>query len=267
MSLVVLITGASSGIGLAIAEHLAGKGLTVYGASRSAPSSETFHSIKLDVTNPAEVMSTVHKIAKEEGHIDVLINNAGRGSLGTVEKTPLEDIKKLYELNVYGLVHVCQTVLPFMRKQKSGKIINISSLGSSIGMPFRSFYSASKASVDIITESLRLEIVKFGIQACTVHPGDVSTNIADHRVVSADLKDADYGKALTSASKSMNDSVSHGKDPKDFGVLLEKIIQSNKLKRNYYAGSFIEELGISLKKYLPYYMYEAIMKRYFDAGD
>ena len=265
MAKVVLIPGASSGIGKSVAVHLGKKGYKVYGASRSAPDNEYFDAVKMDVSDHNSVMSEIKNIIEKEGRIDVLINNAGKGSLGTVEQTPIEDVKELYELNVFGLVNVCQEVLPVMRKQRQGMIINVSSLGSSVGMPFRSFYSASKASVDLITESLRLEVANFGIQACTVHPGDVSTNIASHRVVSADLEDPDYGKALKSASKSMDDSVDHGKNPDDFGPLIEKIVNSRKVKRSYFAGSFIEELGIKLKKYLPYYMYEAILKKYFSA--
>ena len=263
MSKVVIVTGASSGIGLEIACYLSGKGFIVYGASRSAPISKEFTAIKMDVTSEESVRSVVKEIAEKEGKIDVLINNAGVGSVGAVEQTPIDDIRKSFEVNFFGVVRTMQAVLPHMRKQNEGKIINISTLGSMIGMPFRGFYSASKGSMDLMTEALRLEIERFGIQACTVHPGDISTNIAAHRIVSLENHDEAYAKTLERAYAEMNASVDHGKDPAVFGPIVEKIIHSKKVKRNYYVGSFTEKLGITLKKFLPYYLYERILRSYF----
>ncbi len=267
MSKVVLVTGASSGIGLAIATFLGNKGYTVYGGSRSAPENNDFNVIKLDVTDDENVREVVNFIIDKNKRIDVLINNAGIGSAGAVEKTPIEDIKKSFEVNCFGVVRVSQMVLPHMRAQKYGRIINMSTLGSSLGLPFRAFYSASKGAMDLITEALRLEVEKYGIQACTIHPGEVKTNIASHRIISLNYEDETYGKTFKTAFSSLDASVDHGKDPKWFGPFVEKIINSKRIKRNYYVGTFDEKLGVQLKKFLPYYLYEKILRMYFKAGD
>lgn len=267
MKKIVLVTGASSGIGLAIATHLAKRNFIVYGGSRSAKPNESFHVVKLDVTEKESVSDVVEKIISKDGRIDVLVNNAGLGSAGAIEKTPIDDIRKSFEVNFFGVIRLTQAVLPFMRKQKFGRIINISTLGSMIGLPFRGFYSSSKGAMDLMTETLRLETERFGIKACTIHPGEVRTNIAQHRIISTNIEDEDYGKILKKAFESLDSSVEHGKDPAIFGPLVEKIINSRRVKRNYYIGNFNELLGIKLKKFLPYYMYEAILRKYFAADD
>ena len=267
MNKTVLVTGASSGIGFEIATYLSSKGYKVYGASRTAPSSDTFTPIKLDVTDQESVDRGIDQIISNEGKIDVLVNNAGVGSAGAVEKTPIDDIKRSFEVNLFGVVRLCQAVLPYMREQKYGRIINMSTLGSMLGLPFRGFYSGSKGAMDLMTESLRLEVERFGIQACTIHPGEVSTNIGEHRIVSIEKDDPVYGSAIERAFKELEDSVAHGKDPKLFGPYIEKIIRSKKVKRNYYIGTFNELLGVKLKKFLPYYIYEKIIRAYFKAED
>ncbi len=263
MSKIVLITGASSGIGLAIAEYLAQKGYIVYGGSRSAPSNKLFHTLELDVTSDESVQIGIKNIIETEGRIDVLINNAGIGSAGAVEKSSIEDIKKSFEVNTFGVVRLCQAVLPHMRKHGHGVIINISTLGSAIGLPFRAFYSASKGAMSLITESLRLEVEGFGIQACTIHPGEVRTNIAQHRVISTSINDETYGKVLKKAFDALNASVDHGRDPAFFGPFVEKIINTKRVKRSYQIGTFDELLGVRLKSLLPYYLYERILRYYF----
>jgi len=267
MNKVILITGASSGIGLEIAGYLSKKEYIVYGGSRSAPQNDDFYQIRLDVTDDQSVRNAVNQIIDKEGRIDILINNAGIGSIGAVEKTSVLDIKKSFEVNFFGVIRVCQAVLPHMRKQKYGKIINMSTLGSMIGLPFRAFYSSSKGAMDLVTETLRLEVEHFGIQACTIHPGEVRTNIGNKRIISTQPSDKVYGKTINTVLEQLNGSVDHGKDPKFFGPYIENIIKAKKIKRNYYIGTFSELLGIKLKKFLPYYLYERILKSYFKAED
>ncbi|NJN24928.1 MAG: SDR family oxidoreductase [Cyclobacteriaceae bacterium] len=263
MNKVVLITGASSGIGLAIATYLAQKGHIIYGASRSAPASVHFRAIQIDVTNQESVQHAIGQIMEKEGRIDVLINNAGVGSVGALEKTPMEDIKKSFEVNTFGVVRLCQAVLPHMRAQGAGLIINMSTLGSAIGLPFRSFYSASKGAMSLITESLRLETEAFGIKACTIHPGEVRTNIGEHRIVSTGRNDETYGTAMGKSLDALTEALLHGKDPALFGPFIEKLIHAKKVKRSYRIGHFQELLGVWLKGILPYYIYEWILRQYF----
>lgn len=267
MKKIVLVTGASSGIGFEIASYLSERGCKVYGGSRTAPKSEKFTAVKLDVTDEKNVTEVVNDIIKKEKRIDVLINNAGVGSAGAIEKSPIADVKKSFEVNLFGVVRMCQAVLPHMRHQRYGRIINMSTLGSMIGLPFRAFYSSSKGAMDLMTEGMRLEVERFGIQACTIHPGEVKTNISSRRIISTDENDETYGKTIKKAFDSLNAAVNHGKNPKLFGPYIEKIINSNKVKRNYYIGTFDELLGIKLKKFLPYYLYEKILRAYFKADD
>lgn len=261
--MIVFVSGASSGIGLAVSTYLAQRGYTVYGGSRSAPESEYFNVVQLDVTEDRSAQNAVEQIISKEGRIDVLINNAGVGSLGPVEKTPILDIQKSFDVNFYGVARMIQNVLPHMRKQGFGRIINISTLGSMIGLPYRGFYSASKGAMDLMTETLRLEVDKFGIGACTIHPGEVRTKIAEHRIVSIGEDDEVYGEVMRKAFEKLDASVDHGKDPALIGPLVERIIKSSKVKRNYYLGNFNEILGIRLKKFLPYNVYEFILRKYF----
>lgn len=267
MKRIILVTGASSGIGLEVAKYLSSKGHTVYGGSRSAPHSEFFHSIHLDVTSDDSVKETLKQIIDQEGRIDVLINNAGVGSVGSVEKTPIGDIHKSFEVNFYGVIRMMQAVLPHMRKHGFGRIINMSTLGSMIGLPYRGFYSSSKGAMDLVSETLRLEVERFGISSCTIHPGEVRTKIAEHRIVSANRNDEVYGKVLKKVFDKLDASVEHGKDPAFFGPFIEKIIESKKIKRNYYIGNTSELIGIQLKKFLPYNLYEAILRKYFASDD
>lgn len=263
MDKVVIVTGASSGIGLSMATYLSNSGFKVYGGSRKAPHSDVFTSLEMDVTSDKSVSAAIKSIIKKEGRIDVLINNAGVGSAGAIEVTPIADIQKSFDVNFFGAIRVTQEVLPYMRKQKCGKIINMSTLGSMIGLPFRAFYSSSKGAMDLVTETLRMELERFGIQACTIHPGEVMTDISSHRIVSQGKEDPVYGKTFDVVFGKLDASVSHGINPDTFGPLVVKIIASKNVKRNYYLGSFSEVLGLKLKKYLPYYLYERILRSYF----
>lgn len=263
----VLLTGASSGIGLEVATYLAKNDYIVYGGSRTAPENDHFTSVKLDVSIQEDVDRVVKEIIDKEGRIDILINNAGVGSAGAIERTPIEDVKKSFDVNLFGVLRMCQAVLPYMRKQKYGKIINMSTLGSMIGLPFRGFYSSSKGAMDLMTESLRLEVDRFGIQACTIHPGEVKTNIASHRIISTSRNDEAYGKTIDKAFDQLDAAVDHGKNPALFGPYIDKLIRAKKIKRNYYIGTFNELLGIKLKKFLPSSLYERILRAYFKADD
>ncbi len=263
MHKVIIVTGASSGIGRAIAEYLGKSGHHVYGCSRSTVESKHFTSVSMDVSNRQDVETVVSKIFINEGRIDVVVNNAGLGVAGPFETSKAEEIRKAMEVNFYGTINVCQQVLPFMRKEKKGHIINISSIGSVMGLPYRGFYSATKASVDIMTEALRMEVKGFGIKVCLVHPGDVDTPINDHRLVAVNEKDDVYGQTFERIYEQMNSDVRKGIKPEKFGPVIEKIIQSENVKRNYYVGHFTQKLSVKLKKLLPDFLFEKMIMSYY----
>lgn len=181
---VILITGASSGIGKETALKLISEGHKVYGGARRVEKMKDLENeggiaLKLDVTKKEDIDNAVNEIIKNEGKIDVLINNAGFGLYGSVEETPIEKAKYQYEVNVFGLAQVTKVIIPHMRKQNSGTIINISSMGGKIYMPLGAWYHSTKHAVEGFSDSLRVELKQFGINVVIIEPGAIETSFDD----------------------------------------------------------------------------------------
>jgi NAD(P)-dependent dehydrogenase (short-subunit alcohol dehydrogenase family) len=264
MSKVVLITGASSGLGESIANYLVQKGFTVYGTSRNIEQqTKPFHTLNMDVTNNQSIQAAILKIVQEQGHIDVLINNAGLGIASPIETLSIDDVQRVLDTNVIGIIRTSQAVLPRMRAQHSGTIINISSIGSESGLPYRGLYSASKAAVDRITEALRIELAPFGIQACVVQPGGVKTDINKNRIKTSLPNDNVYKENFDTTYALIDESVEKGLDPLEFGKLIEKLLHTKTLKRCYRLGKPIEKLSVILKRILPSTTYENMIKNHY----
>jgi len=185
---VILITGASSGIGYDTALILAGQGYTVYGAARRVELIEELRDkgvkpVKMDVTDEQSMADGVKKIIDSEGRIDVLVNNAGYGYMGAIETVAIADAKRQLDVNVFGLARLTQLVLPHMRAQKSGRIINISSVAGKAVIPFGGWYNVSKYSVEALSDALRVEVKPFGIKVVLIEPGGIKT---DWGIIAAD---------------------------------------------------------------------------------
>ena len=177
---VILITGASSGMGKDAAMHLINQGHIVYGAARRVSNMADIvekggHALELDVTNPEQVKSVADKIIEEQGRIDVLVNNAGYAVYGAVEDVSAEDAKRQFDVNLFGLAEMTKAVLPYMRKSKSGKIINISSMGGKMYTPLGAWYHATKHALEGWSDCLRLELKQFGIDVVVIEPGGIAT--------------------------------------------------------------------------------------------
>lgn len=175
-----LVTGASSGIGEATALTLKELGYTVYAAARrvermASLADHGVHIVKLDVTDDDSMVAGVERIISETGRIDVLVNNAGYGSYGALEDVPMSEAKYQFEVNVFGLARLTQLVLPHMRAQHSGHIVNVSSVGGKIYEPLGSWYHATKFAVEGLSDSLRLELAPFGIHVVVIEPGAIKT--------------------------------------------------------------------------------------------
>ncbi|MEG2216995.1 MAG: SDR family NAD(P)-dependent oxidoreductase [Clostridia bacterium] len=181
MSNIAIVTGGSSGIGKATVKMLADNGYKVYELSRSGYSENGIMHITTDVTKSEDVTTAVRQIVGVEGRIDLLINNAGFGISGAVEFTDSSDAQAQLNVNFFGTLHCIQAVLPIMRAQRSGHIINLSSVAAPIAIPFQAFYSATKSAINSLTLSLRNEVRPFGIQVCAVQPGDVCTGFTAAR--------------------------------------------------------------------------------------
>lgn len=259
-SMTIIITGTSSGIGFVLAEYFGKKGHKVYGLSRKHTESQYFRSIPTDVTDHTEVQNAIAEVLKTESRIDVLINNAGMGMVGAVEDSSKEDILKLFNLNLVGSVQMMSAVLPKMREHKFGKIINVSSIGSEMGLPFRGFYSASKSALDKVTEAMRYEVYPWNIEVCSLHLGDIKTNIAENRVRTKVSEP--YKNVFDKVYALMNSHVGDGTEPLEVATYVENLLNKNKWKAHYYFGKFGQKIGVPLKWILPQGTYENLMKKY-----
>jgi NAD(P)-dependent dehydrogenase (short-subunit alcohol dehydrogenase family) len=187
----VLITGCSSGIGRATAEHLARNGHTVYATARRLDSIADLEAhgcrlLQLDVTDEASMTAAVDSVVDAEGAVGVLVNNAGYSQSGAVESVPIDAIRRQFETNVFGLVRMCQLVLPRMRAQRWGRIINISSMGGRLVFPGGGIYHASKFAVEALSDALRFEVKGFGVTVTLIEPGLIKTEFGNAAVNSLD---------------------------------------------------------------------------------
>ena len=265
MNKVVLITGGSSGIGKSIGEFLHHKGFVVYGTSRNPEKvvNAIFPLIALDVRDVDSINKAVAKVIAISGRLDVVINNAGVGITGPLEEIPTSEIKNNFETNLFGPIEVMKAVLPQMRVQQSGLIINITSIAGYMGLPYRSVYSASKGALELITEALRMEVKPFGIQITNVAPGDFATNIAAGRFHAPLLKGSAYEKTYGETLKTMDEHVNSGSNPNEMAEAVYKIIQTKEPKIHYKIGVFMQKFSIVLKRILPDKVYEKMLMNHY----
>ncbi|MGL5111959.1 MAG: SDR family oxidoreductase [Flavobacterium sp.] len=265
MSKVVLITGGSSGIGKSIGEFLHHRGFVVYGTSRNPEriTNSIFPLLALEVRNPDSIQAAIAKIIAISGKLDVVINNAGVGITGPLEEIPTEEIKNNFEINLFGPIEVIKAALPHMRAQKSGLIINVTSIAGYMGLPYRSVYSASKGALELITEALRMEVKDFGIQIANVAPGDFATNIAAGRYHAPVIQGSDYQVVYKRTLEAMNEHVDNGSNPNEMAEAVYRIIQNPDPKIHYKVGEFMQKFSIVLKRILPDKVYEKMLMNHY----
>lgn len=265
MSKVVLITGASSGIGAAIAQYLVVKGYIVYGTSRN-PKDTLSNGVKmlsLDVTKEETIRGAIDTLLDQEGKIDFLVNNAGMGITGPLEETPDAETKRVFETNFFGALQVIKAVLPTMREQRSGMIINITSIAGYMGLPYRGIYSATKGALGIITEAYRMELKEFNVQMTTVAPGDFATNIAAGRYHAPILNNSPYKENYQRTLRIMDEHVDSGMDTSVMAKKVYAIMQKNKPNVHYRVGFFMQRFSIALKRLLPDTWYERLLLNHY----
>ena len=265
MSKVVLITGASSGIGKHIAQYLNQKGMKVYGTSRNPKEREIggITMLALDVTKVETINKALADIIAKEGKIDVLVNNAGMGITGPIEDTPTQEMRAVFDTNFFGAIDVMKAVLPNMRKQKSGLIINITSIAGYMGLPFRGMYSATKGALELASEAIRMEVKGFGIEVTNVAPGDFATNIAAGRYHTPVFEESAYKEKYAENLALMDTHVDSGLSPEIMAKEVYAIINTAKPKVHYKVGSFMQKFSIVLKRILPDRLYEKLLMNHY----
>lgn len=251
MKRTVLITGASSGIGRVTSELFLKRDWAVFGTSRSHKASfgVGVRPLQMDVTDPAAVGSAVKALLQESGRIDALINNAGYGLTGAVEETSLDEARAQFETNFFGLACVVNEVLPTMRQQRSGRIINISSVVGFIPSPFMAYYAASKHAVEGYTESLDHEVRSMGIRAISIEPAFTKTAF-ESQSVTAKRELPTYAEGRGLAAAALQDGISKGADPAVVADAIWTAATVAKPKLRYQAGAQAKLLAI-LRSYAP----------------
>lgn len=278
----VLITGASSGIGLACASYLAEQGFMVYGTSRrarkpveapgmgeqrgSVPGSVTM--LPMDVTSEESVQKGIECILNRHGRLDIVVNNAGMGIAGSVENTSLDEARRQFDVNFFGVLRVCRAVLPSMRQQREGYIVNIGSIGGAIAIPYQAMYSASKFALDGFSEGLRLEVRSQGVRVSVVQPGDYKTAFtANRELAEASHQDTVYRRSFEAALSRMAHDEQSGPAPERVARLVHQIVNSRNPRLRYTTGAIGQRAAVWLKRFLPYSLIEHGLRSYYHLED
>jgi len=242
---VALVTGASSGIGRATALRLAALGFTVHAAARrvermSDLANHGIHVESLDVTDDGSMVTVVDKIVSEHGRIDILVNNAGYGSYGAVEDVPIAEARRQFDVNVFGLARLTQLVLPHMRAQRDGYIVNISSMGGKIWEPLGGWYHAAKFAVEGLSDCLRAEVAEFGIKVVVVEPGSITSEWAtisanNLEAISADTPYRGQAKLIARGLRK-SDTSFLASEPEVVAEAIGKAVQRTKPRTRYPVG-------------------------------
>jgi NAD(P)-dependent dehydrogenase (short-subunit alcohol dehydrogenase family) len=261
---VVLITGISSGFGLETARLLSQEGHIVYGTvRRKVEPLPDVQYLQVDVRDKEAVMNAVAKIIEKEGRIDVLVNNAGMGIGGPLEFATEEEIRLQMDTNFMGLVHCVDAVLPYMRQQKSGKIIALSSIGGLMGLPFQGFYSSSKFAIEGYCEALRLETKPLGVKVIVLRPGDFSTGFTGSRKKVSDEVALEAYPIYKSAIEKVEHDENGGLKPVVLARKISQIIRKKNPRNGYVVASFEQKLSVLLKRILPAKWFARILGSYY----
>ena len=246
MSEIAIVTGGSSGIGRETALALSARGCKVYEFSRHDAEVPGVEHVQCDVSDEAQFRAAVDSVAEKEGRIDILVNNAGFGISGAAEFTDNAQAKKLLDVNLFGMVNGCKAVIPRMRAQGKGRIVNLSSVAAPCAIPFQVWYSVSKAAVSTYTAAVANEVRPFGITMCAVMPGDIRTGFTAAREKTV-AGDEAYGGRISKSVAKMEHDERNGMDPADAGRYIAKIALKKRPKPVYTIGFSYKAVCVLLK--------------------
>jgi NAD(P)-dependent dehydrogenase (short-subunit alcohol dehydrogenase family) len=258
MSKVVLITGCSTGIGRDLAQRLSGAGYTVVATARKT---ETLNDIPaalklpLDVASPDSVQQAVEQTLRQFGRIDALVNNAGYGLRGVVEEISDEQARQVYEVNVFGVIRMIRAVAPQMRKQKSGQIINLSSIAGKVSTPVNGLYSSTKFALEALSDALRVELAPFGVQVVVIEPGAIKTNfletVAAHSQEAFSASSSPYAPQYQKYFKFNAEMSQNAPGPEVVSRVIQQALEAPTPKPRYLAGvDFSGQLALQLRDFL-----------------
>ena len=250
---VAIVTGSAAGIGYEIAIHLAKNGFRTYASMRNLQKANGITEmaknenlplslIQLDVTDDISITKAIDKVINESGRIDVLVNNAGYGLIGSIEDMSVEELKAQYETNVFGTFMVTKAVLPYMRKEHGGSIINISSIAGRIALPLYSAYVSTKFAIEGLSESMAYELEPFGIRVAIIEPGAIKTNFRREQAAKGSSEDSPYSSMMQSPSKAIEKMLKHRLYPEEVAKAVIQAIENPKPKLRYIVGKDAEEL-------------------------
>lgn len=250
---VALVTGSSSGIGYETALMLARNGFDTYATMRNTNKSKEITEIakkenlplrvlKLDVTDDGSVDDAINNILNEKKSIEAVVNNAGYGLMGSIEDSSLDEIKAQFETNFFGAIRVMQKVLPIMRKQKTGTIVNVSSIAGRIGFPMGSSYVSSKFALEGLSESMSYELEQFGIRIILIEPGVINTNFAFVTPKKALDTNSPYSPIMNKMQENLVSTIANGTSPKEVATIILRAITEDSPERRYLVGNDAFEL-------------------------
>ncbi len=272
----VLITGCSSGIGHATAKHLAERGWTVYASARRPESIADLaeagcKTLTIDVTDDASMKAAVATVEEAEGSIGALVNNAGYSQSGAIETVPIEKVRAQFETNVFGLLRMCQLALPGMRRARSGRIVNVSSMGGRLVFPGGGAYHGTKYAVEAISDAMRFEVRGFGVDVVLIEPGLITTEFGTVAAGSVDATDGDgedpYGefneKVATATKEIYEGPMRHlGGGPEAVAKVIERALRARRPKARYVVTPSAR-LALMQRKMLPARGWDAMMRSQF----
>jgi NAD(P)-dependent dehydrogenase (short-subunit alcohol dehydrogenase family) len=266
---VILVTGCSSGIGRATAVALAARGHRVFASARNRNDLAELErgdltTLTLDVTDPATIAAAVEAVLSRAGRIDILVNNAGYAQYGSVEEVTLDEWRAQFDVNLFGTLAVTQAVLPAMRTQRSGRIVNVSSVAGKVGIPFAAPYCASKHAIEAMSDALRVEVAPFGIQVVLVEPGPIESRFGERArsgVAPLLSRPGPYRELYTLAERAMDVDFQRGKLPAEaVARVIAGAIESARPRPRYTVGSLARAF-IALRRVLPDRWLDAQMRR------
>ena len=272
VSKAVLITGCSTGIGRASAEHLAARGWRVYATARKLDSIQGLEArgcrlLALDVTDEESMAGAVGAVEEAEGAVGVLVNNAGYSQSGAIEQVPLDQVRRQFETNVFGLIRMCQLVLPGMRRQRYGRIVNLSSMGGKLTFPGGGIYHATKHAVEAISDALRFEVRGFGVDVVAIEPGLIKTQFADTAVGSIGVREGPYAEFEQAVAKSTAGAYEGpvgrlGGGPETVARAIERAIASER-PRPRYPVTPSARFFMGIRRMLPDRAWDAFLRTSF----